>query len=80
MELVHGPAPEQALLPLTAGLDDIPALAVDPREAAALQQGKRIMGPRVKPGPYIATLGSVPVALVAVSEHDIRVVRGFNLT
>ena len=80
VELVHGPAPEQALLPLTAGLDDIPALAVDPSEAAALKQGKRLDGPRVKPGQYLATDGSVPVALVAVSEHDIRVVRGFNLT
>ena len=80
VELVHGPAPEQALLPLTAGLDDIPALAVDPHEAAALKQGKRLMGPRVKPGQYLATDGPVPVALVAVSEHDVRVVRGFNLT
>ena len=79
VELVHGPAPEQALLPLTAGLDDIPALAVDPREAAALQQGKRLPGPRVKPGPYIATLGSVPVALVEVSDEDVKVLRGFNL-
>jgi tRNA pseudouridine55 synthase len=80
VELVHGPAPEQALLPLTAGLDDIPALAVDPSEAAALKQGRRLDGPRVKPGQYLATAGSVPVALVAVSEHDVRVVRGFNLT
>jgi tRNA pseudouridine55 synthase len=79
LELVHGPAPEQALLPLTAGLDDIPVLAVDPAEAAALQQGRRLVGPRVKPGHYLATLGPVPVALVAVSEHDVRVVRGFNL-
>ena len=76
---MHGPAPEQALLPLTAGLDDIPALAVDPNEAAALKQGKRLDGPRVNPGQYIATLGSVPVALVEVSEEDVKVLRGFNL-
>ena len=79
VELVHGPAPEQALLPLTAGLDDILALAVDPREAAALKQGKRLVGPRVNPGQYIATLGSVPVALVEVSQEDVKVLRGFNL-
>lgn len=79
VEVVHGPAPEQALLPLTAGLDDIPALAVDPHEAAALKQGKRIAGPRVNPGHYIATLGSVPVALVEVSTEDVKVLRGFNL-
>ncbi len=80
VELVHGPAPEQALLPLTAGLDDIPALAVEPHEAAALKQGRRLMGSRVKPGQYLATLGSVPVALVVVSEQDVTVLRGFNLT
>ncbi len=79
LELVQGPAPEQALLPLTAGLDDIPALAVDPHEAQALQQGRRLTGPRAKPGQYIATIGPVPVALVEVSEHDVKVVRGFNL-
>jgi tRNA pseudouridine55 synthase len=79
VEIVQEPALEQALLPLTAGLDDIPALAVDPDEAAALKQGRRLDGPRVKPGHYIATLGSVPVALVAVSLTDVSVVRGFNL-
>jgi tRNA pseudouridine55 synthase len=79
VELLHGPAPEQALLPLTAGLDDIPALAVDPHEADALMKGQRLVGPRVAPGSYLATLGSVPVALVRVSDTDVRVVRGFNL-
>lgn len=76
--LVHGAALEQALLPLTAGLDDIPVLVVDPEDALALSQGKRLSGPRVKPGHYIATLGSVPVALVEASPCDVRVVRGFN--
>jgi len=76
--LVHGAALEQALLPLTAGLDDIPVLVVDPEDALALSQGKRLSDPRVKPGHYIATLGPVPVALVDVSLCDVRVVRGFN--
>lgn len=79
LELVHGPAPGQALLPLTAGLDDIPVLAVDRHEALALKQGRRIVAPAAKPGRHIATLGSVPVALVEVSDGDVRVVRGFNL-
>lgn len=78
-QLVQGPAPEQALLPLTAGLDDIPALAVDPGEAAALKQGKRLPGSRAKPGRYLATNGPVPVALVEVCNSEIRVLRGFNL-
>ncbi|MFN3371312.1 MAG: tRNA pseudouridine(55) synthase TruB [Sphingomonadaceae bacterium] len=79
LELVHGAALEQALLPLTAGLDDIPVLPVDTREALALRQGQRLAGPRAKPGRHIATLGSVPVALVEVSHDGVRVVRGFNL-
>jgi tRNA pseudouridine55 synthase len=78
-ELVHGPAAEQALLPLAAGLDDIPVLAVTPADAAHLKAGRRIAGPEAKPGLHLATLGSVPVALVEVSQGDIRVVRGLNL-
>lgn len=78
VELVQGAALEQALLPLTAGLDDIPVLAVDPAEALALRQGKRLAGPRADLGLHIATLGSVPVALVEVCESDVKVVRGFN--
>ncbi len=77
-QLMLGAAPEQALLPLTAGLDDIPVLAVTPREAELLQQGQRLVGPRVAPGRYFATLGSVPVALVEADTHDLHVVRGFN--
>ncbi len=79
VELVQGGALEQALLPLTAGLDDIPALAVDPDQALALKQGKRLSGLRADPGHYIATLGPVPVALVEVVQGDAIVVRGFNL-
>lgn len=78
VELMLGAAPEQALLPLTAGLDDIPVLAVTPREAELLRQGQRIAGPRVEPGRYFAADGSVPVAIVEVSAGDMRVVRGFN--
>lgn len=78
-ELVHGPHPEQALLPLAAGLDDIPVLAVTPAEAAHLKAGRRIADPEARPGLHLATLGPVPVALVEVSHGDIRVVRGLNL-
>ncbi len=83
--LMQGPAPEQALEPLTAGLDDIPALAVDPHEADALRKGQRLRGARSATiGLHLATLGPVPVALVDVSPDDagalvVRVVRGFNL-
>ncbi|MDP8912322.1 MAG: tRNA pseudouridine(55) synthase TruB [Pseudomonadota bacterium] len=74
---------EQALLPLTAGLDDIPALPVTPDQARALREGRRLAGIAAKPGLYLATDMSVPVALVELSEDDLRpelrVVRGFNL-
>jgi len=70
---------EQALLPLTAGLDDIPALPVDPDQARALREGRRLAGIAVKPGLHLATAESVPVALVELSGAELRVVRGFNL-
>jgi tRNA pseudouridine55 synthase len=70
---------EQALLPLTAGLDDIPALPVTPDQAGALRQGRKVIGIAAQPGLHLATDASVPVALVELSEGELRVVRGFNL-
>ena len=78
-ELAKARSLEQALLPLTAGLDDIPALSVTPDEARALRQGRRIVGIAAKPGLHLATEGSVPVALVELDGETLRVVRGFNL-
>ncbi|WP_114954472.1 tRNA pseudouridine(55) synthase TruB [Sphingosinicella terrae] len=70
---------EQALLPLTAGLDDIPALPVTPDQAGALRQGRILIGIAAKPGLHLATDQSVPVALVEAEAGNLRVVRGFNL-
>jgi tRNA pseudouridine55 synthase len=70
---------EQALLPLTAGLDDIPALPVTPDQARALRQGRKLVGIAATPGLLLATESSVPVALVELSGGELRVVRGFNL-
>ncbi len=70
---------EQALLPLIAGLDDIPVLAVEPAEADFLRKGGRLDGRSESHGLFLATTGSVPVALVEISHGDMRVVRGFNL-
>ena len=70
---------EQAILPLTAGLDDIPALPVTPEDASALRQGRLLPGHPASHGLYLATDGPVPVALVDVSSAAIRVVRGFNM-
>jgi tRNA pseudouridine55 synthase len=71
---------EQTLLPLTAGLDDIPALPVTPDQAGLLRQGRKLTGIAAQPGLHLATEGSVPVALVELFEGELRVVRGFNLS
>lgn len=67
------------MLPLTAGLDDIPALAVSPDQALALRQGKVLGGETAATGFHLAMDGGIPVALVEMQDGDIRVVRGFNL-
>jgi tRNA pseudouridine55 synthase len=81
--LGHARTLEQALLPLTAGLDDIPALPVTPDQASLLRQGRTLAGIAAKPGLHLATDRSVPVALVELSggelRPELRVVRGFNL-
>ena len=82
-EAAKGRTLEQHLLPLTAGLDDIPALPVSPDQAGALRQGRIVIGIAAQPGLYLATDQDVPVALVELSEGglrpELRVLRGFNL-
>jgi tRNA pseudouridine55 synthase len=78
-ELAKARQLEQALLPLAAGLDDIPALSVTPDQAGLLRQGRKLAGIAAKPGLHLATDESVPVALVELSEGELRVVRGFNI-
>lgn len=69
----------QYVLPLTVGLDDIPALSVTPAEALALKQGKQLLGGPRKQGLMLALEGETPIALVEGLGPEIRVVRGFNL-
>ena len=78
-QLVQGRSIEQAVLPLMTGLDDIPALAITPEEAAALKQGRKLLGHPASNGTHLASLGSVPVALVEAQSGEVRVLRGFNL-
>lgn len=70
---------EHSLLPLSAGLDDIPALALTPDQAGALRQGRVLAGIAADDGQAFAMLGEMPVALVEVEQGSVRVVRGFNL-
>ncbi len=67
------------MLPLTAGLDDIPALPVSPDQALMLRQGKVLTGIAATTGLYLAMDGTIPVALVRSDDREVIVVRGFNL-
>ncbi|UUL82077.1 tRNA pseudouridine(55) synthase TruB [Sphingomonas qomolangmaensis] len=78
-EMANARALEDIILPLRAGLDDIPALPLSPDQAGALRQGRVLVGIAVDDGQYFAMLADVPVALVEVSGREARVVRGFNL-
>ena len=70
---------EHHLLPLSAALDDIPALSLTPGQAGALRQGRVLDGIAADDGQAFAMLGDAPVALVEVLSGTVRVVRGFNL-
>jgi tRNA pseudouridine55 synthase len=70
---------EECLLPLRAGLDDIPALFLTPDQAGALRQGRMLIGIAAHDGQHFALEGDTPVALVEVSDGNVRVIRGFNL-
>ena len=70
---------EHHLLPLRAGLDDIPAISLTPDQAGALRQGRVLAGIAADEGSAFAMLGDLPVALVEVRDREVHVVRGFNL-
>jgi tRNA pseudouridine55 synthase len=78
-EIAKGRGLEHLLLPLEAGLDDIPALALDQTSAQAVRQGRVLSGMPQSSGLYLAKLGSVPVALIEIMDGTATVVRGFNL-
>ena len=78
-EIGKGARLEPYLLPLEAGLDDIPALDLDPEAARAVRQGRVLSGLSLTDGQYWARSDGVPVALVELAGGEARVVRGFNL-
>ncbi|WP_017672312.1 tRNA pseudouridine(55) synthase TruB [Blastomonas sp. AAP53] len=75
----QGAAAEDIILPFEAGLDDIPALDLTPDQARRLQMGQVVTGIAAHDGRYWGR-GSdgTPLALVSLSDHELRVVRGFN--
>ena len=74
-----GAALENILLPLEAGLVDIPALNLGPEQARAVREGRVLTGLAYQDGVYWARTGNKPVALMDLSGGDARVLRGFNL-
>ena len=78
-EVANGPQLENVLLPLEAGLVDIPALNLGPEQASMVRQGRVLTGLTQDDGLYWAKAGSVPVALMEISSGEASVVRGFNL-
>jgi tRNA pseudouridine55 synthase len=78
-EVGKGASLENVLLPLEAGLVDIPALNLDPEQASMVRQGRVLTGLPHHDGLHWARLGILPVALVELSGGSLTVVRGFNL-
>lgn len=78
-EIAKGAALENLLLPLEVGLDDIPALQLDPDSAQAVRQGRVLSELPHTDGLYLARLGQTPVALMELSGGSAKVVRGFNI-
>eukprot|EP01042_Synura_sphagnicola_P036277 gene36276-46416_t len=78
--IAKGATLEHMILPLEAGLDDIPALDLDPEQARAVRQGRVLTGLPQSDGLWLARSGMVPVALVDLSDGTLRVTRGFNLS
>lgn len=78
-EIGSGAPLNDLLLPLEAGLDDIPALNLTQTDAQAVRQG-RVLSELPQPsGLYCAMLAGIPVALMQIADGTAKVVRGFNL-
>lgn len=78
-EIGKGAPLEQIFLPVEAGLDDIPALDLNPEQARATRQGRVLSGLPHDDGLYWARASGVLVALIQLTAGTVRIVRGFNL-
>ena len=79
-EIGKGAPLEDIILPLEAGLVDIPALDLSPDAARAIRQGRVLTGVATKDGLYWGRGPDLrPVALVEHIGGELRSVRGFNL-
>jgi tRNA pseudouridine55 synthase len=79
-EIGKGAPAKDIILPLEAGLVDIPALDLSPDAAKAIQQGRVLTGIATKDGLYWARDAEMrALALVEQIGGELRTVRGFNL-
>ena len=84
-EIGKGADIEEYLLPLEAGLDDIPAFDLNPDQARLLRQGmtldeQDLIGNPALNGLFLATENEgSPVALAEIVDGTVKVVRGFNM-
>ncbi len=77
-EIGKGAALENVILPLEAGLVDIPALDLGPEQASMVRQGRVLTGLAFQDGVCWARCGETPVALMQVDGGNAAVLRGFN--
>jgi len=76
----QGAAQSDVILPLEAGLVDIPALDLSPEAAGAIRQGRVWTGESAHDGLYWGRDSEKrPVALIEALAGRLKVVRGFNL-
>ena len=76
----QGAAQSEIILPLEAGLVDIPALNLSPEAAGAIRQGRVWTGGCTDDGLYWGRDSDMrPVALIEALAGTLKVVRGFNL-
>ena len=76
----QGAAQSDVILPLEAGLVDIPALNLSPEAAGAIRQGRVWTGVSTHDGLYWGRdAENRPVALIEALAGTLKVVRGFNL-
>jgi tRNA pseudouridine55 synthase len=84
-EIGKGADIKDYLLPLEAGLDDIPAFDLTPDQANMLRQGlkldeQNLIGNPAINGLFLATENNgSPVALAELVDGTVKVVRGFNM-
>lgn len=76
----QGAPQEDIILPIEAGLVDIPALDLSPEQARAVQAGRVLTGIAMKDGLHWARGADLrPLALVENIDGMLKTVRGFNL-